>query len=138
MPCVNEMHVVATVSFHAGDCRDVLRPVIGPTVEHLESGVLQFDNRSHHELKRLRRRPRAHVIRTHVHVHFRRVDLEHQLTYGVQQSRGYEVVQRRPLGEFHVHFHQVERSLKRKIKPVRYDKGHQLSTGHARLQALRS
>ena len=112
VPDVDQMHVVATVPLAARYRRCVASPVIRPTVEHLEPTVAQLDHRPHHELQCFRGRPRAHVLRPAVHVHFWRVDLERHLANAADQTGSDQVIERRPFGELDVHLQEVDRPLR--------------------------
>jgi len=108
---IDEMNVVAAVSVDVRQRRAETGPVVGARVEHVEPGVLQLDQRAHHERQRVKGRPRADVLRPVVNVHLRRVDLQRHLANAVDESRRHEVVQRWPFGKLDVHFDKVQRSL---------------------------
>jgi len=108
---INEMYIIATVSFNMCQRRTETCPVIGPRVEYMESGVLQLDECPHHEGQSVECRPRTDVVRPVVNVHLRRVDLQRHLANAVDESGRHKVVQRWPLGELNVHFDKVQCSL---------------------------
>lgn len=89
---IDEVQVVAAVSFNMRQRWGELRAVVGPRVKDQKSSVLQLDQRSHHEREGIECRPRTDVLWTVVHVHLRRVDLKRQLANTLDKSRRHEVV----------------------------------------------